>query len=336
MVFKKCAKCKKNITKKSSSLECSRCDKVVHAEPNCAKLSNKQLNTVRNSPGVEWSCEECLKNVSRRASFLILDDDDGDEDESEEGSVIHNIQNIDTKKLIQDISRELKKTFKEELGSIESSMEFLSEQITTIEQSIKQQANHIKDLENKNQDLQNNNKNLELRVSALEQGMRNYEQQSLSTSLEVDGLPEIPHKDIDKTLDMIAKKLSTDTKELTSSTRLPGKKEKPGPILVQMKSKQAQRQWIDAAKKKSLTVGELMPNASKAVAVNRVYIREALTKHLKTLLYNAKVQLSKSYQFIWCKDGKIFARKKEDSKIYYIRSVEDIKKLENLKEPNIQ
>ncbi|KOB62415.1 Uncharacterized protein OBRU01_25088, partial [Operophtera brumata] len=82
MPNKKCVKCKKNITKKGPGIECSRCDKVVHADPACSKLSNKQLNTIRNSPGIEWSCEECLQNLSRRSSFVIPDDD-GDDEESD-------------------------------------------------------------------------------------------------------------------------------------------------------------------------------------------------------------------------------------------------------------
>ncbi|CAB3228778.1 unnamed protein product [Arctia plantaginis] len=71
MELKKCSKCKKNITKKSAELECSRCEKVVHAESACVKLSTKQLNTLRNSPGIEWSCEDCLKNLPHRSSFMI-------------------------------------------------------------------------------------------------------------------------------------------------------------------------------------------------------------------------------------------------------------------------
>lgn len=326
MVLKKCVKCKKNITKKAPGIECSRCDKIVHADPTCSKLSNKQLNTLRNSSGIEWSCEDCLKNISRRSSFVIPDDDGDDEDAEE---YAENAQVIDTKKLVQDISREVKKTFREEIGTLENSLEYLSDQLTTMEQSVKRQDSKIKDLENKNHDLTNKNKNLELRVTVLEQGIKDFEQKSLTTTLEIAGLPDIPLNEVRNLVETVASKLNMEENNIQSSQRLPGTKEKPGPILVELKSKIFQQQWIDAGKEKSLTVGQLVPDVVKEKADDRVYIREALTKFQKSLLYNAKTQLlNKSCQFVWCKNGKVCARKTGNSKIHYIRTMHDITQIE--------
>ncbi|CAB3258336.1 unnamed protein product [Arctia plantaginis] len=162
MVVKKCFKCNKNITKRVPGLECSRCEVCVHADPACSKLSNKQLKTLKNSPGIEWSCEDCLSNISRRSSFIIPEDDDEDEDSEPDRN--GKTQIIDAKKLVEDISREVKKTFREEMRNLENSLDFFSEQLTNMEQSLKKQDNKIKELENKNSDLLNKNKNLELRV----------------------------------------------------------------------------------------------------------------------------------------------------------------------------
>lgn len=326
MVNKKCVKCNKNITKKAPGLECSRCNIIVHAEPVCAKLSSKQLNTLRNSTSIEWSCEECMRNSMRRSSFVIPDDED-EVVESIAGSP-GNFQPLDTEKLIRDISREIKKTFREELRNIEASLEFVSDQVGNMEQSIKDQSNKIRDLENKNQDLQNRNRNLELRISVLEQGMKTFEQKTLSTSFEIAGLSETAPKDMGSILEAVASKLEVKVSDIQSSRRLPGSKDRPGPILVEMKTKVAQMQWIDAGKVKCLTLGHLFPDMPKEKAENRIYIREALTKHLKTLLYNAKINLSKSYEFVWCKDGKVCVRQNSNSKIYYITSMQDITKLQ--------
>ncbi|CAH2087380.1 unnamed protein product [Euphydryas editha] len=326
MVLKKCANCKKNVTKKMPGLECSRCERIVHADPACAKLSNKQLNTLRNSTGIEWSCEECQKNTSRRTSYIIPDEED--EDGSETGFTTYN-QMIDTRKLVQDISREIKKTFREEIGQLECSLQFLSDQVSTMEQSLKIQDSIIKDIERKNLDLQNKNKNLELRVSVLEQEAENREQRTLSSSLEIAGLPEIPPKELNQFLKSVALKLDMDVEDIQSSKRLSAPKDKLSVILVEMKTKTARNQWISAGKEKCLTVGDVIPEVNKECVENRIYIREALTRSLKTLLHNTKSMLRKSFQFIWCKDGKICVRRNGNSKIYYIRNVQDIIKLQN-------
>lgn len=205
-----------------------------------------------------------------------------------------------------------------------------------MEQSLKNQETVIKSLENKNQDLINKNKNLELRMSVFELEINNFEQKTLATTLEVAGLPEISPCDADKVLQTVASKLNMNLCDIRSSQCIPGSKMKPGAILVEMKSKVARRKSIDASKEKCLTTVQLIPDVPKEVADKRVFIREALTKHFKTLLYNAKTRLSKSFQFIWCKDGKIYARKNEKSKILYVRSMDDIQQIEKqLKGSNI-
>ncbi|KAH9639480.1 hypothetical protein HF086_003613 [Spodoptera exigua] len=74
MVLKKYVNCNRNITKKNPGLECSRCEKTVHATNTCAKLSVKQLAALQASDGLEWCCNDCFKNISRRSSFFRPDD----------------------------------------------------------------------------------------------------------------------------------------------------------------------------------------------------------------------------------------------------------------------
>jgi hypothetical protein len=69
-----------------------------------------------------------------------------------------------------------------------------------------------------------------------------------------------------------------------------------------------------------------MQNVAEKVG-DRVYLREALTKHIKTLLFTAKTKLCKSFKFVWCKDGKVCARRTESSKILYIRSIQDLNRI---------
>ncbi|CAK1586368.1 unnamed protein product [Parnassius mnemosyne] len=264
------------------------------------------------------------KNVSRTSSFFTPHEEADDDD-----SVVVNSLNtqIDTQKLIRDLSQELKKTFREEIVNLETSIDFLGDQLSTIDQTLKKYDNKIKELENKNQDLQNKNKNLELRVSIVEQEIKTYQQKSLSNMVEIAGIPEASLKDVNKVLETLASELNTKVSDIQSSQRLPSSKDRPNPILVEMKTKAAQKQWIKAVKEKCLSVGTILPNSPKEVAEQRVYIREALTKYLKTLLYNTKAKFSKIVQYIWCKDGKVLVRKGPNTKIYYICTGNDIELL---------
>lgn len=260
--------------------------------------------------------------MTRRSSFIIPDDD-ADED-SDSGRALHSKSIIDTQKLVQDISRELKKTFREEISQLEASLEFLHDQLNNMEQSMKAQDTKIKTLEHKNLDLFNKNKHLELRVAVLEQGARQTEQNALSASLEIAGLPDFPPVELDNVITAIASKLDEDKSEIQSTQRLSSGKDKPCTILLEFKSKIIRNKWIAASKGKSISVAQVLPNVNKEKAEDRVFVREALTKHVKTLLFNAKLKLRNSFQFVWCKDGKVCARKTNNSKIFYIRCLQDI------------
>lgn len=153
-------------------------------------------------------------------------------------------------------------------------------------------------------------------MAVLEQGINTFEQKSLSTTLEIAGIPDIPQGDLKDVLSRVVVKLELDENDIQSTQRLPSSKDKPCVIRMEMKTKSVCKHWIEASKKKRLTVGQVIPDVVKDKAENRIYIREALTKHVKSILYNSKIQLSKSFQFIWCKDGNVCARKNSNSKIY--------------------
>ncbi|KAI5644184.1 hypothetical protein NE865_03837 [Phthorimaea operculella] len=59
-----------------------------------------------------------------------------------------------------------------------------------------------------------------------------------------------------------------------------------------------------------------------------VFINEHLTPQNKTLLKNARdLKKSLGYQFVWVKDGKIFLRKSETSKIIHVSNETDLNKI---------
>lgn len=226
----------------------------------------------------------------------------------------------------------MQKIIRAELGSIHSSLEFTSEQVTVMEQSIQKQENKIKLLENKNIDLINKNKNLELRVASLEQQIQDINQKFLTNTLEISGLPEsTSDKNVLQLVKNVGEKLEVDVGEIQSARRLPARRDQPGPIVVEMKTKASREEWVAASRKFRLKVRDVLGDAPSSNACDSIFIRESLTLQTKSLLYNTKRALSESFQFIWCKEGRIYARQSSGSKIHTIRSVEDIKSLKSTK-----
>lgn len=322
MAPKKCACCNKNITQKSPGLECSRCNKSVHASTSCAKLTSKQLAALRNSEGLEWSCEECLNNVSRRSSFFVPQDDSSDDEDRPSG--------FNQKKLISSITREMQKIIKSEIGDLTAAMEHISGQVADLEDIVKKQEFTIKSLVNKNTELSNKNKNLELRMSATEQQLNELEQKMLSGTMEVAGIPETPNQDIEQVMLKIAENLGVDVNDIATVRRMPKPKDRPQPglIVVDVKSNAVRNKWLFAAKKKEIIARNILPQLPTEQSTRRVYIREALTHRTKTLLYNAQQKLKDSYKYVWCKSGVIYVKKTEDqSRPHIVRSMLDIEAL---------
>lgn len=325
MASKKCLKCNNNITKRSPGLECSRCEKVVHATSECAKITTKQLAALRASDGLEWSCNDCLQSSSRRTSFFIPEDDS--EDGTQTGTA-------DINKLMRSFTTEIKKTIKEELEGFQQSLEFIGDQVTNIEEILKNQNSKIKQLENKNMELVNVNKNLELRLSAMEQRLDETEQKSLCTLIEIAGIPSIESSEIKEVTETIAAKLKVGGDTIQNVRQVTGRSENSGYLLVELNTKASRDTWLSAAKSKGLTLGDISLPISKGKEKNRIFVREALTRNLKSLLYQAKQRLKTpngQFKYVWCKTGKIYVKKNDDSKkVDIIRSTQDIDNLLNV------
>ncbi|CAG9135832.1 unnamed protein product [Plutella xylostella] len=171
------------------------------------------------------------------------------------------------------------------------------------------------------------NKGLELRVAVLEQRSHDTDQKLLSNSLEISGVPAIPEQTPASIADKVASKLNIKSKDIQSARRLPGRQDKTGGILVELRNQIDRDQWILAAKQHEIKVGDLGMQTPIEAADSRIFIREALTINMKTLLFNAKQRMRDSFKYIWCKDGRILVRKTDNSKVQAIRCLADIDSL---------
>lgn len=321
----KCDVCDKNITKRNPGMECRKCEKIVHATQVCSALTAKQLAVLRNTENLEWTCEECKLLSPRRKSSLIIPEDD--EEEEEQGD--RKYSPIDVKKLLKDISisSQVDKIVGKQLEPIEESLNFYGKKIDDFSTFVEGINQKLKDLENKNTYLVNQNKNLETRVSYLEQHIGSIEQANLGNKVEIAGVPYVKDEDLPTISNKIAVELKTDPTKIRSTRRISHKNVPEGPLLVELTDAEAASTIVRASKRNNLTAERVIPNILEESKKSNIFVRMALTKCNKTLLWNANQKLRPSYKYVWFQDGKVLARKDDNVKPIIIRSTSDISKI---------
>ncbi|CAG4942954.1 unnamed protein product [Parnassius apollo] len=129
-----------------------------------------QLAALRNrraTENLEWTCEVCCRETPRQRSFVIQEEEEEDDEE------LLLTQGTDSgsnamKKLLSDISFEVKKAVKKEIGSVNEALSSCCQKMDGIMDTLVTISGKIKELENKNTYLTNQNKHLELKIDAME------------------------------------------------------------------------------------------------------------------------------------------------------------------------
>ncbi|KAJ2952375.1 hypothetical protein O0L34_g4659 [Tuta absoluta] len=212
------------------------------------------------------------------------------------------------------------------------SVKYASEKVDEFDKSMAEAKVIIKNLERKQVALKNQNINLETRVGALEQRLELMEQAALSDHIEIAGIPFQDNENVLNIVNEVGRLMQvacTGDNQVRAARRLPARKDRPGVILVQLNNESCRAQWIQAGRSAGLEVSKLLPSLNAAAGAEKVYVREALTGRLKYLLGKAKTDFkdTNKFKFVWSRYGKIFVRKSENSKIYWIKCLDDITKL---------
>lgn len=313
-----CVQCSKPVNKRSPGLQCVRCSLIVHAKSECSGLTGKQLNAIKATESLEWTCVDCSK-MKRQGSLVVPDD----EDDEEEDTLNHskNIVAVNSEKITAQITKQIDRMLNRELSEITRAVQHLSDKVDECLESTEAFKTIIKDLEKKNLDLKNKNIHLENRFNALEQRMNENEQKQLANKVEIIGVPQKEEENLQSIMSTIATALTMNKDDVKIAERQPSRVGKPGIILMAMKDSDSKTKWISAAKEKRLN-SSVMPGGGSTQ--EKIFVREALTQYNKNLLWKTKQQLKEKFKYVWCKNGKIMARKNDKSKMVIIRSEVDI------------
>lgn len=205
------------------------------------------------------------------------------------------------------------------LSELTELVDFVSEKYDHLIKYQKSTEIKLKFLENQNIYLEKYNKSLEERVNELEEIDK-------QRKVEIAGLEKKENEDVAKIIVQVAGKLQMNISQIESAERVGREKpdaDKPLPVVVTLRTKEARGEWI-ASRKKRLTNGEVYGTNNDS----RIYINENLTRYKRNLLWVTKNQLKKTFKYIWVQDGKILIRKSdEQKKIISIRTERDIERV---------
>lgn len=326
-----CDNCQKLINKRSPGIECKRCGKTVHLNVECSGLTAKQRTALKAANYLQWMCKECQDHSSKRRSVIIPNDEEDEEEEVSMDVDSKRELHINVKQLLKDISKEMEKTIHKELADVTKALEYQSDKMDELTESVEGFKAAIQELKKKNIELQNRNNHLETRIGALEQRMQETEQEKLSKTIEIINVPCDQKEVVSEVIVKIANKLQVTNDEIEEVKRLPSRKEQPGLIVIKFKNETSRLKWMSASKLTKLIAEDIVPKCTEMCSTNKsyqsIYIREALTRYNKKLLWQTKQELQDIFKFVWCKGGVIRARKEENGQIFIIRHEKDLQKL---------
>lgn len=302
-----CKHCDKPITKSSPGVQChGQCAAHFHANNTCSDVSKSQISTLESLPGARWMCKPCRGQRARTTSI--------DLEEMNETQVI-------------DFMRKMKTELHAEMKDLKRAVDFCSDKISDFESKLAKLNEYIK----KTDQLQKENIKLKQDINSLESKMNSLESSLRCNNVEIQDVPEKTNESLISVVQDIGKFLQYEIKESAIDTvfRVQTQVEnKPKNIVVKFISKVHRDGFLNAAKVtrmiKEHQRGFKLPGVSE-----RFYINEHLLPQTKLLLKQVReFSKSKSYKFVWVQNGNVLLRKAERSKIFQVRNVDDLGRLE--------
>lgn len=169
------------------------------------------------------------------------------------------------------------------------------------------------------------NKQLHDELKETQKELTELKQYSHQQNLEIKGLPKKPNENLADAMVEAGKKLgiALTCADIDVIHRVPSKnKEKPN-VIIKFASRTTRDTVLQAAKKKKLG-----PTDFGFEGIEAVYINEHLCIGNKILLGKATARKrEKNWKLTWVANGKILARKAENSNVVHIETEEDLSKI---------
>lgn len=222
------------------------------------------------------------------------------------------IEYIDRK--LGELKSQLFTKLETELADLKKSTQFVSDRYDDINEKL----NKILDLPKQHQKIMEDLENKEKRIVALETKISESEQRELKTCVEVNGFRVSPNEPPQEIANRISSAFGINLETMDQFKYIKPTEIKPPRLIFTFKDETKKITMMNARKNNNVSL--LLADVNK-----KVYVNEALTPYYKNLLWNTKIRAKeKKIKFIWFKNGKLLARKSEDSPIIEIKNHYDL------------
>lgn len=317
-MISKCFICDSNINRNRPGVQCSGCRCFYHANAQCSELKKDQSEIFRSMPGVKWLCQSC-RTTSDNGS-----DNDRHVQEVRRSS-------LSRRSIIGNDNVSSGSSIENELRLLRESVSFCSDKISDFESTLKQFSTALKNIEG----LKVEQEKIKTDVIALSNKLNDLEQFSRNKNLEIHGVPELKNENLLKVFENICAHVNFDVNvdKVDYIHRIQNRNtEHPKPILIRFTSRLVKENMLGAVRVKQHA--EFSKNKKPGLwlvgAQKPIFINENLTSDKKRLYKEARqFAKEKRYKFVWVRNGNIFLRKDETSKIQLVDCPLFLKKLEN-------
>lgn len=240
-------------------------------------------------------------------------------------SEVSKIKN-DITSYVQRILLQELKPIKDEITNIKSSLNFFTEQFTSLTERLDKVEKDIKSFKSTSSDICN----LTSTIAKMEKNNNMSEQWSRRSNIEIYGIPERKNEnllDILKSISNISEYKIDPAIDIDFITRVAPKKsdsKKIKPIVVRFLARYKKDNFLSRVRKLKLKAGDIGYTGCN----NSIYFNEHLTSLNKSLLHKTKTKArEKQFAYVWVKNCAIFARRNDTSPVISISDEQDLNKL---------
>lgn len=316
MAEESCKICNKSVSRRNPGIKCdSFCRKYYHGK--CVDITGTRLDSLRVD-GISWTCADCRGRSGRSTDELQISSARPDVESPGESS-------SDT---LQEIRAELKQ-IREQQTMLLRSVQFCCDKISDFEMEMNRLNDYIK----KTDQISIENDRLKVELNILQSKVNDIEQVARLNNVEIQGIPEREGENLYKIVEKIGEYIKHDISPSSIDcahrvqTNRTSTDKKIKNIVVRFTSRGERDRFLLAAKNMRMVDKNSRKLSLEGVS-DDFYVNEHLTLTNKILYKNARMAAkSKDYKYVWVKNGMIFCRKTDSSRILVIKNSDSIGKM---------